>query len=184
MISDVFSKKYNRKLKEYELDRFETLTIKFQKLTNTRYDWREVEKWWTLSDIATSTWKYEKFFHWYQKAYEEKRKKEMNREITVNELIEREDPKKEYSKESLEDQELRKNATEIQKNALELMMWRNVKYWDSWKVLTIQSLANLCEMKLHRIARLWEMEAKTEDELIDVMNYCVFGLMKLEELKK
>ena len=36
-------------------------------------------------------------------------------------------------------------------------------------------------MKLNRIAKLWDIDAKTEDELIDTINYCVFALIKLNE---
>lgn len=71
-------------------------------------------------------------------------------------------------------------ARELFHKCYDLMVSRNEKYGDSWKVLTIPSLANLCEMKLHRIANLPEGAPKTEDELMDTINYCIFGLMKLK----
>lgn len=71
----------------------------------------------------------------------------------------------------------------IQKQCFALMQGRNKKYGDSWKVLSVQSLANLCEMKLNRISQLGEKAPKTEDELIDVINYCTFALIKLDEQK-
>lgn len=72
-------------------------------------------------------------------------------------------------------------AEQLYKQCFELMKSRNEKYGDSWKVLTIPSLANLCEMKLHRIANLPEGAPKTEDELMDTVNYCIFGLLKLRK---
>lgn len=65
----------------------------------------------------------------------------------------------------------------------ELMRGRNKKYGDSWKVLTLQSIANLIEMKMHRIANMnsQQLDPKIEDEFIDAINYGVFGLIKLKK---
>jgi len=62
-----------------------------------------------------------------------------------------------------------------------LMQGRNEKYGDSWKVLSIQSIANLIEMKMHRIANLPEGAPKTEDEFQDAVNYSIFALLKLKK---
>ena len=64
-----------------------------------------------------------------------------------------------------------------------LMKGRNTKYGDSWKVLTIQSLANLIEMKMHRIANMnsQQLDPKIEDEFIDTINYGIFGLIKIKK---
>lgn len=67
----------------------------------------------------------------------------------------------------------------ILKECLDLMKQRNAKYWDSWKVLSIPSIANLCEMKLHRIANMKSIDPKVEDELMDTINYCCFALYSL-----
>lgn len=66
-------------------------------------------------------------------------------------------------------------------NCFELMQGRNKKYGNSWKVLSITSLANLCEMKLHRIANMdaSNLDPKVEDEAQDVINYMIFTLIKL-----
>lgn len=64
----------------------------------------------------------------------------------------------------------------------DLFVSRNSAYGDSWKVLSVQSCANLCEMKMNRIAKLGHKVPKTEDELRDTINYCVFALMKLKEV--
>lgn len=63
---------------------------------------------------------------------------------------------------------------------LQLMLERNAKYGDSWKVLTIPSLANLIEMKMHRIANLPSGAPKTEDEFQDTVNYALMGLLKIK----
>lgn len=70
---------------------------------------------------------------------------------------------------------------EFQK-CFELMQGRNTKYGDSWKVLSVQSIANLIEMKMHRIANMnaKELDPKIEDEFIDAVNYGIFGLIKLK----
>ena len=62
----------------------------------------------------------------------------------------------------------------------ELMEGRNKKYGDSWKVLTIQSVANLIEMKMNRIANMKnaDLDPKIEDEFIDSVNYAIMGLYK------
>ena len=67
--------------------------------------------------------------------------------------------------------------------ARELMLSRNEKYGDSWKVLSIQSMANLIEMKMHRIANMKneELDPKIEDEFIDSINYGVMGLYKYKQ---
>lgn len=76
------------------------------------------------------------------------------------------------------------NASMLMKECLDLMQSRNVKYWSSWKVLTIQSIANLCEMKLNRIAKMTneKLDPKIEDEFMDTVNYCIFALMKFKNL--
>lgn len=61
----------------------------------------------------------------------------------------------------------------------ELMKSRNKSYGSSWKVLSVQSIANLIEMKMNRIAQLGEIDAKSLDEFQDCANYAVFALMKL-----
>lgn len=71
---------------------------------------------------------------------------------------------------------------EVLNEAYQILKGRNEKYGDSWKVLTIQGLANLGEMKLHRISNLGE-DAKTYDEFIDTINYCIFGIIKLKNKK-
>lgn len=69
------------------------------------------------------------------------------------------------------------------KGAWEVMVGRNAKYGDSWKVLSIPSMANLIEMKMHRIANMTEKELnpKIIDEAVDAINYSAMILYKLKE---
>lgn len=75
-------------------------------------------------------------------------------------------------------------ASDIAAECLSLMRARNAKYGNSWKVLTIQSIANLIEMKMHRIANMnaQELDVKILDEFMDTINYAFFALMKLAKL--
>ena len=61
-----------------------------------------------------------------------------------------------------------------------LMKSRSESYGSSWKVLQLQSIANLIVMKMHRVSHLDELDAKVEDEFIDAACYAVFGLLKLK----
>jgi len=69
------------------------------------------------------------------------------------------------------------------KGAWEVMVGRNTKYGDSWKVLSIPSMANLIEMKMHRIANMTEkdLNPKIIDEAVDAINYSAMILFKLKE---
>ena len=68
---------------------------------------------------------------------------------------------------------------QILQNALLLMKTRNKQYGSSWKKLSIESIAQIAEMKLNRVSQLGN-DAKSTDEFIDAINYSVFGLMKLQ----
>lgn len=76
-----------------------------------------------------------------------------------------------------------KKAKKYTDECLSLMESRNKSYGDSWKVLSVQSIANLIEMKMNRVARLGSVEAKTKDEFMDCINYGLMGLIKLENEK-
>lgn len=74
---------------------------------------------------------------------------------------------------------------QIMEEAHILMVGRNDKYGDSWKVLTLQSIANLVEMKMHRIARMnsQNLDPKILDEFTDGLNYCAMGIAALRKLE-
>ncbi len=74
-------------------------------------------------------------------------------------------------------------AREQLQKCFELMQSRNKSYGSSWKCLSIQSIANLIEMKMNRIAKLGEIDAKTQDEFQDCLNYACFGLIKINNKK-
>lgn len=78
------------------------------------------------------------------------------------------------------DTELFKREMDV---CFELLKGRNKKYGDSWKVLTIPALANLIEMKMHRVANMdtQNLDPKVRDEFMDSMNYAVMGLIKLND---
>lgn len=77
-----------------------------------------------------------------------------------------------------------KKAKEQFHNCYALMQSRNKAYGNSWKVLSIQSIANLIEMKMNRISQLGEVDTKVVDEFMDCANYAIMALMKLNENKK
>ena len=61
-----------------------------------------------------------------------------------------------------------------------LVISRNQQYGDCVDVIDIHTIVGLCIMKLTRIYKLGS-NAKTKDELQDVINYCVFALEKFEK---
>lgn len=73
-----------------------------------------------------------------------------------------------------------KELKKIHDECLKLVKGRNKKYSNSWKVLTIKSIANMCEMKMNRFRKLDVKDVKAEDEFKDTINYCVFALWKLK----
>jgi len=64
-----------------------------------------------------------------------------------------------------------------------LVISRNQQYGDSVDVIDIHTIVGLCIMKMTRIYKLGG-EAKTKDELQDVINYAVFALEKFEKEQK
>ena len=115
-------------------------------------------KWTTFEKIAFSIdWGYERYVNRAQKKITEKRLQNKDVNDDMNKI------------------------GKIYRDAYELMKSRNQKYWDSRKVMSVQAIASLCEMKLNRIAQLWELEAKTKDEAEDVLNYMVFILYNLQQ---
>lgn len=153
------SKKYWRSLEQYEEKRFQDLLYIYKKANQKDYNNDIINKSTkeTLQDIACSKSRYEQLMKFYDNEVKKKREKQ--------------DQEKENEDMS--------EAEKIYNEAFELMKSRNLKYWDSWRVLSIQSIANLCEMKLHRISNLDKLEPKIYDELIDTLNYMVFALLKL-----
>lgn len=69
--------------------------------------------------------------------------------------------------------------------SLQLMLRKNHDYDEAWRSMRISSYTDMILMKLHRTKRIEELSGKTiasegvEANYMDVMNYAVFGLIKL-----
>lgn len=80
------------------------------------------------------------------------------------------------------DKDLEEAKTQLSK-AFAIMKERSSKYGASWKVIDVRTIAQLIEMKMNRISQLGEYNTKTEDEMIDTINYACFALLKLKKNK-
>lgn len=69
-------------------------------------------------------------------------------------------------------------SVEFQK-CFDLMKSRNAKYGDSWKQLRLSSVIDLMIMKLDRCQKQVLDDKAIEVELEDVVNYGIFGLIKI-----
>lgn len=71
------------------------------------------------------------------------------------------------------------------KEALELMLRKNHDYDEAWRGMRVSSYADLIFMKLFRTKQIEELNGKTlvsegvAANYMDMMNYAVFGLIKL-----
>lgn len=125
---------------------------------------------------------YQRIVSWLEKKVDEKKEAEL--EVYASERSTKKPSK--YRSFLLKEQEVQTDMSraenEFQK-CFDLMKSRNEKYGDSYKVLTLQSIANLIEMKMHRIANMdsKNIDPKIEDEFIDAANYAIFGLIKLKK---
>ena len=76
---------------------------------------------------------------------------------------------------------------EIFKEFRELMIAKNTDYGDSWREMRISSITDQIIVKAYRIRNLEESKEPpkisegVEDEYIDIINYCIFALIKLRE---
>ena len=72
------------------------------------------------------------------------------------------------------------------KNALELMLAKNHDYDEAWRSMRITSYTDLILMKIYRTKQIEELNGKTlisegiDANYMDMINYSVFGLIKLE----
>ena len=155
------SPKYrNRDLSSIEEKRLVDLCDLYRQIHGKSYDFKEIvgkhanE---TLQDIACSENRYHQVIEFYCK-----KKQEMK------------------AQQASDTDQVILDAKAILTRCLELMEGRNKKYGSSWRVLSVEAIASLCEMKMNRIATLGSTAPKTEDELMDNINYCVFALMKLQ----
>lgn len=74
-------------------------------------------------------------------------------------------------------------------NAKKLMIKKNHDYGEAWRTMRISSFTDLILVKLLRIKEIENNEGKTivsegiDANYYDIINYCIFALIKLEEKK-
>jgi hypothetical protein len=68
---------------------------------------------------------------------------------------------------------------------LDLMQNKNQDYGEAWREMRVSSLTDLCLMKIYRLKSIEDNGGKTiasegiEANYMDIMNYCVFALIRL-----
>lgn len=73
------------------------------------------------------------------------------------------------------------------KEALDLMLRKNHDYDEAWRAMRVSSYTDLILMKLNRTKQIEELGGKTiisegiDANYLDMINYSVFGLIKLTE---
>jgi len=71
-------------------------------------------------------------------------------------------------------------------NAKQLMIKKNHDYGDAWKSMQISSITDMIVIKLSRVKNILKNNGKLlaseniNAQLYDVINYCVFALIKME----
>ncbi|HIE31407.1 MAG TPA: DUF1599 domain-containing protein [Methanosarcinales archaeon] len=78
---------------------------------------------------------------------------------------------------------------EILRELRELMVAKNADYGDSWRTMRLPSITDQILVKACRIRSLEESKEPPkvsegiESEYRDIINYCIFALIKLREAK-
>ena len=68
-----------------------------------------------------------------------------------------------------------------------LLSQKNHDYGEVWRMMRLSSIIDIILMKVHRMKSIEEQGGKTiiseglDANYLDIINYCVFGLVKLEE---
>lgn len=89
-------------------------------------------------------------------------------------------------KEDIKEQQALELYDKYAKNALELMLAKNHDYDEAWRSMRITSYTDLILMKIYRTKQIEELNGKTlisegiDANYMDMINYSVFGLIKLE----
>jgi hypothetical protein len=79
---------------------------------------------------------------------------------------------------------------EILKEVREVMVAKNTDYGDSWRKMRLSSITDQIIVKAYRIRKLEESKEPpkisegVEAEYRDIINYCIFALIKLKEEKE
>ncbi|MEA3324417.1 MAG: DUF1599 domain-containing protein [Euryarchaeota archaeon] len=78
----------------------------------------------------------------------------------------------------------------ILKEVRELVVAKNADYGDSWREMRLPSITDQILVKVYRIRSIEESEGSPkvsegiESEYRDILNYCVFALIKLRDEKR
>jgi len=70
-----------------------------------------------------------------------------------------------------------------------LLSKKNHDYGEAWRMMRLSSIIDIILMKVHRMKSIEENQGKTliseglDANYLDIINYCVFGLVKLSEGK-
>lgn len=89
-------------------------------------------------------------------------------------------------KEDINEQQALELYDKYAKRALELMLAKNHDYDEAWRSMRITSYTDLILMKIYRTKQIEELNGKTlisegiDANYMDMINYSVFGLIKLE----
>ena len=89
-------------------------------------------------------------------------------------------------KEDINEQQALELYDKYAKNALELMLAKNHDYDEAWRSMRITSYTDLILMKIYRTKQIEELNGKTlisegiDANYMEMINYTVFGLIKLE----
>lgn len=89
-------------------------------------------------------------------------------------------------KEDINEQQALELYDKYAKNALELMLAKNHDYDEAWRSMRITSYTDLILMKIYRTKQIEKLNGKTlisegiDANYMDMINYSVFGLIKLE----
>ena len=89
-------------------------------------------------------------------------------------------------KEDINEQQALELYDKYAKKALELMLAKNHDYDEAWRSMRITSYTDLILMKIYRTKQIEELNGKTlisegiDANYMDIINYSVFGLIKLE----
>jgi len=70
-----------------------------------------------------------------------------------------------------------------------LLQKKNHDYGEAWRMMRLSSIIDIILMKVHRMKSIEENQGNTliseglDANYLDIINYCVFGLVKLSERK-
>ena len=82
---------------------------------------------------------------------------------------------------------------EIVAEAQALLRAKDHDYGESWRDMRLPSITDQILVKVNRVRRLEELASKGEDSKVaegreseyrDIMNYCIFAIIKLREEKR